>query len=45
MKKTNYLEPRIELNEVIVEAGIAMSPSYGMTAGDAFGEITYDDEL
>lgn len=48
MKKTNYLEPRIELSEVIVEAGIAVSDfgwgESGVPGGDLGGDI-YDDEL
>lgn len=47
MKKTFYQEPRIEVCEVSVEMGIAVSTSeiYGTTAGDPFDEIIYGEEL
>lgn len=50
MKKAFYEEPRIDLCEVSVESGIAISPvildfNGGLSAGEEFDEIPYYDEL
>ncbi len=50
MKKAFYEEPRIDLCEVSVESGIAISPvildfNGGLSAGEEFDEIIYEDEL
>ena len=49
MKKAFYEEPRIDLCEVSVESGIAISPGIldfnGVSAGEKFDEFIYEDEL
>lgn len=50
MKKAFYEEPRIDLCEVSVESGIAISPNIlylngGLSAGEEFEENIYVDEL
>lgn len=45
----NYEQPCIQLCEVSIETGIAVSPGgydiYETQAGGVFDEIIYDDEL
>lgn len=50
MKKAFYEEPRIDLCEVSVESGIAISPiildfNGGLSAGEEFDINDYEDEL